>query len=467
MSLSLPKLYPCSKNSRSDLGNYRPVSILCIFSKILEKVVYTQLESYLVKGNLLYEFQSGFRPLYSTDSCLIHLSDFIRLNMDKGLYTGMVLLDLQKAFDTVNHQILCQKLSSIGLDPLSITWFHSYLSDRSQEVHYNGASSSPNSVTCGVPQGSLLGPFLFLIYVNDMAMAVNCKLLLYADDSALLVSGKDINEIEQSLSTELNSVSQWLCDNKLSLHLGKTESIIFGSSRNLKKVPSFNITCNGQPISSTSAVKYLGMELDQSVSGELQAESAINKINSKLKFLYRQGQGLSTGTRKLLCSALLQPHFDYACAVWYSSVSCKLKHKLQVCQNKIIRFIDKLGPRSHVGATEIVQKGWLNVENRVKQLKLSHMFKILSGACPDYMKENVVRTSARHRYATRSSAGSLVVPRVGGPGSRTFIVTATKLWNELPHNIQDSESLPIFKSNVKKFLLHTMIEEEQSNFIYY
>ncbi len=141
--------------------------------------------------------------------------------------------DLQKAFDTVDHYIMCDKLAAIGVNSSSVEWFRSYLTCRTQVVSVNGVLSSSMNITCGVPQGSILGPLLFLIYVNDMEISVKCKLLLYADDSALLVSGKDILSIQQELSFNLQSVSHWLVDNKLSLHLGKTEAILFGTTKKI------------------------------------------------------------------------------------------------------------------------------------------------------------------------------------------------------------------------------------------
>ena len=188
------------KNDKTNAGNYRPVSVLSIVSKIMEKAVYIQVEKYLIDNNLLYDLQSGFRSGYSTDTCLIHLTDYIHKQSDCGNYTGLVMLDLQKAFDTVDHSILCNKLDAIGFNSSSVQWFKSYLSDRQQLVDINGTHSSPSEITCGVPQGSILGPLLFLLYVNDMQAAVSCKLLLYADDSALIVSGKDITVIETELT---------------------------------------------------------------------------------------------------------------------------------------------------------------------------------------------------------------------------------------------------------------------------
>ena len=155
------------------------------------------------------------------------------------------MLDLQKAFDTEDHEILCQKLSVIGV--VSVDWFHSYLSNRSRMVDVNSASSDFQRIACRVPQGSILGPLLFLCYVNDMSISTGgkCKLMLYTDNSAILYSHRDPRVISGRLGQELESRSKWLEDNKLSLHLGKTESILFGSKRKLKKVKDFSVTCNG------------------------------------------------------------------------------------------------------------------------------------------------------------------------------------------------------------------------------
>ena len=221
-----------------------------------------------VEHKLLYIFQSGFRSSYSTNTCLIHLTDYIKQECDNGNYTGMVLLDLQKAFGTVDHAILLKKLSSVGVDELSICWFRSYLTGRVQVTDVDGTMSVAKVITCGVPQGSILGRLLILLYINDISAAVKCKLLLYADNSVLLASGKDLVEIEATLSSELESVNDWLIDNKLSLHLGKTKSIVCGTRKKLCKCNTLNIVCNGNVIESKSTVTYLGVTLDQSLSGD-------------------------------------------------------------------------------------------------------------------------------------------------------------------------------------------------------
>lgn len=458
------------KNNKTDPGNYRPVSILCVVSKIIERIIYDQLESYLTSNNLLYEYQSGFRRGFSTDTCLIHLSDYIRFQMDKGHLVGMVLLDLQKAFDTVNHTILLMKLQAMGLKDSSINWFSSYLSDRKQVVEISGTHSSPANISCGVPQGSILGPLLFLVYVNDMAAVVQNKLMLYADDSAILVSSKNKEDIELLLSKDMNTVSQWLACNKLSLHLGKTESILFGSKQRLKHQSNLNVKCNDQLIESTSSVKYLGATIDQFLSFEFMANSIIKKANSRLKFLYRKSEYLSLHTKKLLVSALIQCHFDYASSAWFLGLSQTLKHKLQVTQNKMIRFLLNLEPRSHISRNHFYSLNWLPVESRVNQNILCHVFKIVSNKSPSYLKEHFKPVNSSHSYATRfgtrsvtqngtcsmSDSGRLCLLSVNSFGKRSFAFNGCNLWNCIPQDARDAKTLSAFKFKVKNYFLNCL-----------
>ena len=454
------------KNSKTEAGNYRPVSILSVVSKIFERIMYDQLESYIKGESLLYEFQSGFRPSFSTDTCLIHLSDFIRKAWDKGNYTGMVVLDLQKAFDTVDHTILLGKMRALGLTDNSIKWFDSYLTGRSQVVDIDGVHSGPKGITCGVPQGSILGPLLFLIYVNDMADAVKCKLLLYADDSALMVSHSDVNIIQERLSTELEAVKEWLIDNKLSLHLGKTESILFGTKRKLAKHSELNIKCGDTFILPKSEIKYLGLDLDQSLSGEITGKKVIKKANSRLRFLYRKARYLNFYTKKLLVAALIQCHYDYGCSIWFQSLTQQTKCKLQTTQNKIIRNVLGLTPRSHIGAGEFLRLNWLPVQHRVSQIMISHMFRILNGSSPSYLGGEIIKSQNVHTHNTRSGSMSLFKPRMGSQGQKNIFVQCNYPVELTSQNIQSQQCKDIFKKEVKRFFLDQLQDSELNSFIY-
>ena len=443
------------KNSSLEAGNYRPVSILSVVSKILEKSVYTQLVQFLDENNILFEFQSGFRSKFSTDTCLIHLFDYIKSNTSKGLFTGMLLLDLQKAFDTVDHEILCKKLEAIGV--LSVDWFKSYLIDRKQFVQVNGVLSDPGVVTCGVPQGSILGPLLFLIYVNDMSISVDrdCKLVLYADDSAIFFTHKDPQIISEKLGSVLKHCSDWLVDNKLSLHLGKTECILFGPRRKLKGIQDFSVTCNGHHIKSTNTVKYLGVIIDNNLSGDFIVDSIVKKVNNRLRFLYRQANFLDVKCKLSLCSALISCHIDYACSSWYSGLTKGLQQKLQVCQNKVVRFILNLPPMYSVNYSVLSSLNLLNVEDRVKQLRLNHVFNIFHAKAPSYLCDKFVLRSNVSVHRTRSCSNfAFIVPKIKSCESGSFFYNGVKNWNELPRNIKECKTKDVFKSLVKQHLLN-------------
>ena len=188
------------KGSKTDPSNYRPISLLPLLSKVFERVVLNQTEEFLSLNKVLCDYQSGFRKNHSTDTCLSFLNDKILKDFDDGLLTGMILIDLQKAFDTINHDILLKQLSIIGFSDYTVKWFQSYLSNRKFTVNLENSFSEVSNISCGVPQGSILGPLLFLIYVNDMPMAVKCNLFLYADDTYLVFQSKNVKDIEKQLN---------------------------------------------------------------------------------------------------------------------------------------------------------------------------------------------------------------------------------------------------------------------------
>ena len=238
--------------------------------------------------NLSYTYQSGFQKKHSMDFCLSYLNDKILKGFGRGMMTGMILIDLQKAFGTIDHDVLLPKLYAIGFSKRTVNWFKSYLSNRSFKVNLGNNLSQPASVSCGVPQGSILGRLLVLIYVNDMSQAVKCHLFLYAHDSCLVCQHKDINEIEKQLNVDFSNICNWFVDNKLSIHFGghKTKSILFAYKFKDKNIKKLNIKYGDKQIKEHSKVKYLGCLMDETMSGEAMALNIIHKINNKLKFLH-------------------------------------------------------------------------------------------------------------------------------------------------------------------------------------
>ena len=239
----IAKLVPVfKKGSKVDPKNYRPISLLPVVSKVIEKVIFNQIINFISENNILFELQSGFRQNHSTDFCLTYLNNKVIKGFDSGLFTGMILIDLQKAFDTIDHKILLEKMNYFGFSQQVIKWFRSYLSQRKFCASIDKSLSNVTNLSCGVPQGSILGPLLFLLYINDMPQAVNCELLLYADDSCLLFQHKEVKAIEKQLTEDFSSICEWFLDNKLSIHFGedKTKTILFGTKIKTNKADKLN-----------------------------------------------------------------------------------------------------------------------------------------------------------------------------------------------------------------------------------
>ena len=217
-------------------NNYRPVSILCCISKVFEKMMYSRLLDFLNTYKILVEYQFGFRKQHSTYMALLALMDELTKALENKDYVVGIFLDFSKAFDTVNHIILLHKLYHYGVRGSALLWFESYLSGRKQYVTYNGVASTVKTIECGVPQGSILGPLLFLIYINDLAkVSKNLMSILFADDTNMFNKGKNPMEIQTTINTELEHVSLWLKVNKLSLNIKKTHFMVFSNK------PTYNL----------------------------------------------------------------------------------------------------------------------------------------------------------------------------------------------------------------------------------
>ena len=296
-------------------------------SKIIERVIHDQTNAFLSDENILYNYQSSFRGNHSTNLCWSFSTDKTLKEFEEGLVTGMILTDLQKAFDTIDHEILLLKCKAIKFSGSAIKWFKSYLSERISLVNIENKLSDFGEIPCGVPQGSILGPLLFLIYVNDVPQAVSSTLLLYADDSCILYQHKDVVQIEKRLNEDFENLCDWFADNKLSIHFGedKTKSILFVSNRRVNNIRQLNIKYKGINIKQHSEVTYLGCVLDKTMSREPMALKITNKIYSKLNFFYRKNRFLSPGLRRMLCNALIQSQCYYACPVWYPNQTKKRK----------------------------------------------------------------------------------------------------------------------------------------------
>ena len=296
--LKIANITPVFKADDSKMfTNYRPVSVLTTLSKIFERVMYKRVFDFLNDHDVLYDKQFGFRRKHSTHMALMVLIDKLINCIQNGEFVIGVFLDFSKAFDTVNHDILLRKLDHVGIRGVALQWFISYLSNRKQFVTYNGVQSSMKTMRCGVPQGSILGPLLFLVYVNDLAKV--CKKtspFLFADDTNLFKSGTDLVQIIRETNEELEDISLWLKVNKLSLNIKKTHYILFTT----KKIGSvtLNIRIDGCKVGKVRHTKFLGVYIDE----KLNWKKHISHINGKIS----RGMGILRKVRKVLPASCLK-----------------------------------------------------------------------------------------------------------------------------------------------------------------
>ena len=258
--------------------------------------------------------------------------------MEKGNMSGVVFLDLKKAFDTVDHNILCCKLSSLGLSNSCTAWFENYLSGRTQVTKIGNHLSDPGLVSCGVPQGSNLGPLLFIIYINSLPNVIDsCETFRYANDTAIIASGSSETEITDKLSNAMQSAANWLDDNKLSLNVGKTKCMFIGTSNKLSKANFLDIECKGETISVVESFKYLGVILDNLVRFDKHTSYIKRKVFLKMKMLGRVRSFISESLALQLYKSLIIPCIDYGDVI-YDAASKKDCQALQVIQNGCLRI---------------------------------------------------------------------------------------------------------------------------------
>lgn len=446
------KVTPIYKSGeKTDVGNYRPISVLPIVSKIIERAVHDQLYKYLNDTGKLSTAQSGFRANHSTTTTLLDVQDYVLNNMDSGYTTGLIFLDLKKAFDVVNHDILIDKLSKYGINQKELLWFKSYLNNRSQAVHVNSTLSNFENINIGIPQGSILGPLLFIIFVNCLPYAVNCKIVMYADDTTLMCRAKNEVDLQAQLESSLHNVAKWLEANKLILNVDKTKLMVLGTKHMLSKFNNVNLVYNNNVIEKVNEFKYLGVKFDSNMSWSSHFDYLSGNISKRIGIIRRVKHFLPHHTLVMLSNALVIPHFDYASSVW-CNFSLEYQNKLQVLQNSLARTILSADIRTPVNDMFNSLK-WIKLSDRWRNHMLILVFKCLRNLSPTYLTSKFEFVHSNHAHATRNQvSNTLIVPKFNSnSGLRTFHVRATYIWNNLSPAIRtemENMTLGQYKTNV-------------------
>ena len=432
--------------------NYRPISLLPLPGKILEKLVHTQLTSFLEDNAVLSDNQFGFRKQRSTAHAISTLLNQIYTNINRSVITAAVYIDFSKAFNCVQHSILLEKLKKLNLHQNIIQWISSYLTDREQRTLVNNTLSSSLSVRQGVPQGSVLGPLFYIIYSNDIEDNIkNSGFAFYADDTVIFSKKKDLAQAETDLQTDLDSITKWCNTNKIYINSAKTKAMFFGSKAKIAsiKLPSFNI--NDQDIQRVKTYTYLGIKLDEQLSMETQAKNLVKKVSNKIYQLTRIRSFITKKAAILIYKNMILPILEYG-DIFLHSATQNIRKKLQILQNKALRCA--------LRKEKLTKSIELHKEAKLLKLKdrrhihiLLHMFQL--SQLPNF---HLWKTHQSTGVRTRSSKKKLLTSRrpTNEKYKKSITYQGPKLWNSLPANLQKLDSYHEFKKQITKRFQNTL-----------
>ena len=444
---------------QNELKNYRPVSNLPFWSKILEKVVLHQLNEHLEANNLMNKHQSAYRSNHSTETALLRIVNDLLLSLDENNISALLLCDLSSAFDTIDHHLLLSCLeNSFGVTNSALSWFHSYLSDRSQFISVQSLHSRATQLEFGVPQGSVLGPALFVLYTTQLSTIISHHSVsheMFADDTQLHNSSspENVQYLITSLQDCFSDVRDWMLEHKLKLNEEKTEAVLFASASSSSRhnLPS-SIQLGSASIPFSHTVRDLGFYLDADLSMKQHIKKTCQTAYFEIRRISSIRHFLTEEATKTLVTSCILSRIDYCNSLLVGCPSSVIQ-PLQTVQNAAARLIFRSQKRQHV--TPLLHAlHWLPVEQRITYKTCCLCFKAISGTAPQYLTELLhVYTPSR---TLRSSADTrlLKVQRFSRKqhGARSFACSAPQLWNSLPYSLRHCSTLCTFKQQLKTFL---------------
>ena len=443
------------KEDPNIISNYRPISILPCLSKIFERSASNQLISYLEKNNLLNPAQHAYRRLHGTQTCLFQVLDHTQRLLDEGKLVAIVSLDLSKAFDAINHDMLLRKLTNLGLSESSLVWIKSYLSNRIQYTKFSNFTSKDEKVKAGVPQGSILGPLLFICFSNDIYTDFQdkCKCYSYADDSQFIIAAKNQKELTKKIEEIIKMAHRWYSQNCMKANQGKTEILVVNKGNIRTENMKIKVQEKGKLkiLRPSKFIKVLGILIDENLNWRKQVLKVRKSASNTIRKLHRINHLLPIDIKIQLYNALVVPHFDYADVIW-GGCSTQMSRKLQITQNFAVKSITGAKKFDHV--TESYEKlKFLNLQQRrdIHQAVFTHkslLHNHPNDICQMYFQQCPKRN-------TRGSHSAILnyPPHKTHKYEQSPFYRCLKSWNNIPENIMKNTTTKAFKNSVQRDLI--------------
>ena len=432
------------KGEKYDPANYRPVSLTCIISKVMEHIICSSIMHHAKNFDLLYKLQHGFRDQRSCETQLIEFIQDASTNMQDGTQTDVCVLDFSKAFDKVGHQRLVEKLKWYGIGGRTNRWIQSFLSDRTQAVVVEGVTSDSAPVLSGVPQGSVLGPCLFLYYINDIAEGLESSTRLFADDTMIYLTVKNENDA-QILQNDLARLEKWEAEWTMEFHPKKCEVISITRKRNPIMYP---YKLHGHQLQHVKVIKYLGVSISQDLRWDAHVNNTVSKANRTLGFLRRN---LSVGNTKIKQQAymsLVRPGLEYASTVW-NPYTETLKNKLEMVQRRAARFVLHRYRRTSSVGTMLENLGWQSLSERRRRASLIMFFKIHNSLVAIDMPPTLTPKLSNRLTRSENSQAYHIQGSAREYHRMAFYQRTARDWNTLPEALASADTLEAFKSGLR------------------
>ena len=448
------KVIPLFKSGdRLDLNNYRPISLLPCISKVFEKILSIRVLTHFDMFQLFSPCQFGFRESFTTEYAIIDIYEKLLNNLDKGLTSCAIFLDLAKAFDSVSHDILLKKLYKYGIRGNALRLFTSYLEGRSQFVSLNDTESILEEIYFGVPQGSILGPLLFLIYINDLPNATNFFIKLYADDTFLCSQNENAKALESEVNFEIGRVYKWLASNRLTLNIDKSKFMILSRHKGVSE--NFRVKINNEQMDQCDSYKYLGVYFDKDLNWKKHIEHVCKKISKSCGSISKLRNCLEIETLREVYHALIHSYLRYGIIAWGTASETALQ-PIKVLMNRAIRIMC-FAPLGRIDVQPLYESlEILNIENVYKLELGKFMYKKKNNLLPvsiaNYF-EQINEPQHGYNLRTRERAPSSLIARNSVYGERSTKIRGLDVWNSIPNTIQTSESPNSFKGHFKSHLL--------------